>query len=274
MSPKVVLITGCSSGIGKDLAARLSQNEYTVVATARNLATVTNLPTALKLSLDVTDNQSISTAVHEVIERFGRIDVLINNAGYAVRSTVEEVPETQIQQMFDVNVFGVIRMVRAVVPFMRKAGSGQIINISSMAGKMVLPISGPYCASKFALEALSDALRLELAAFGISVVIVEPGNIHSHFMKTVQTNSEKIIANPQSPYSELYKNYHLFNDKSRLKEPGPEAVSTIIQKTLESPKPKARYRAAVPLMNLFLSCLNDRIKDRIVKSAFKINSLG
>ncbi|HBF38766.1 MAG TPA: oxidoreductase [Firmicutes bacterium] len=274
MSPKVVLITGCSSGIGKDLAARLSQNEYTVVATARNLATVTNLPAALKLSLDVTDNQSIATAVHEVIERFGRIDVLINNAGYAVRSTVEEVPETQIHQMFDVNVFGVIRMVRAVVPFMRKAGSGQIINISSVAGKMVIPISGPYCASKFALEALSDALRLELAAFGISVVIVEPGNIRTNFMKTVQANSEKIIANPETPYGDLYKNYHLFNDKSRLKEPGPEAVSAIIQKALETSKPKVRYRAAVPLMNRLLSCLNDRLKDRVVKSAFKIKSLG
>jgi NAD(P)-dependent dehydrogenase (short-subunit alcohol dehydrogenase family) len=274
MSPKVVLITGCSTGIGKDLAERLSTSKYTVVATARNLATVTNLPAALKLSLDVTDNQSISTAVDQVIERFGRIDVLINNAGYAVRSTVEEVPESQIQQMFNVNVFGVIRMVRAVVPFMRKTGSGQIINISSMAGKMVLPVSGPYCASKFALEALSDALRLELAAFGISVVIVEPGNIRTNFMKTVQTNSEKIIDNPKSPYCNLYQNYHLFNDKSRLKEPGPEAVYAIIQKALKASKAKARYRAAVPLMNRLLSCLNDRVKDRVVKSAFKIKSLG
>ncbi len=274
MSPKVVLITGCSTGIGKDLTERLSASKYTVVATARTLESLNNLPAALKLPLDVTDNQSISTAVNEVIERFGRIDVLINNAGYAVRSTVEEVPESQIQQMFDVNVFGVIRMVRAVVPFMRKTGLGQIINISSMAGKMVIPVSGPYCASKFAVEALSDALRLELAAFGISVVIVEPGNIRTNFMKTVQTNSEKIIANPYSPYRNLYQNYHLFNDKSRLKEPGPEAVSAIIQKALVASNPKARYQAAVPVMNRLLSCLNDRVKDRVVKSAFKIKSLG
>lgn len=273
MSSKVILITGCSNGIGKDLAERLTESGYTVVATARRLETIENLNAALKLQLDVTSNESITNAVNKVIDRFGRIDTLINNAGYSARSVVEDVSDDQIQQMFNVNVYGVIRMIRAVVPYMRKDKSGRIINIGSIAGKMVLPVSGAYCASKFALEALNDALRLELTTFGISVVLVEPGNIQTNFMNIVQGNSEKIISNPNSVYNELYQNYERFNTTSRNNNPGPEVVSRVVEKVLESSKPKARYRAAVPAINYLITKLGDSMKDIVVKSLFRIHSL-
>jgi NADP-dependent 3-hydroxy acid dehydrogenase YdfG len=273
MSSKVILITGCSSGIGKNLAEQLTTSGYTVVATARHLESIENLNSTLKLPLDVTNIESITDAVNKVIYHFGRIDILINNAGYAARSVIEDVSDDQIEQMFNVNVYGVIRMIRAVVPHMRKEKSGRIINIGSIAGKMVLPVSGAYCASKFALEALNDALRLELMAFGISVVLVEPGNIQTNFMNTVQNTSEKIISNPHSVYHELYQNYERFNNKSRYNNPGPEVVSMVVQKALEASKPKARYLAAVPTVNYLITKLGDSMKDIVVKSLFKINSL-
>jgi NAD(P)-dependent dehydrogenase (short-subunit alcohol dehydrogenase family) len=174
---KVVLITGCSTGIGRDLAQRLAQAGYTVVATARDVNTFADLSVALKLPLDVTRPKSIREVVERVMLCFGRIDVLVNNAGYAVRGAVEEVPVEQAQQMFDANVFGVMRMVQAVIPHMRQQKSGRIVNISSVVGKLVTPANGTYSASKFALEGLSNALRMELAPFGIQVVLIEPGSI-------------------------------------------------------------------------------------------------
>src|SRR5512147_77197 len=137
--PKVILITGCSTGIGRDLAQRLTQAGYTVVATARRLETLDGLQATLKLSLDVAQPESVGDAVARTLEQFGRIDVLVNNAGYGVRGALEEVSDDQVQQMFNVNVFGVLRMIRAVAPQMRKQRAGQIINISSIAGKIVLP---------------------------------------------------------------------------------------------------------------------------------------
>lgn len=273
MISKVVLITGCSSGIGRELAEKLSKNGYTVVATARCLNDIENLNVALKLPLDVTNNESIVGAVNKAIQHFGKIDVLINNAGYAFRSTVEEISDENIEHMFNVNVYGIIRMIRAVVPYMREKRSGKIINISSIAGKMVLPVSGAYCASKFATEALSDALRLELSAFGISVIIVEPGNIQTNFMKTVENNSDRIISNTSSPYSELYKNYRSFNDKARTNEPGPEVISLVVQKAIEASKPKKRYMAGVPAFNRMMTHLGDGVKDYVVKSLFNIRHL-
>jgi NADP-dependent 3-hydroxy acid dehydrogenase YdfG len=158
---QVVLITGCSTGIGRDLVQRLTQSGYEVVATARNVETLGDLPAALKLPLDVTQADSISQAVACALERFGRIDVLVNNAGYALRGAIEGVAVEQAQKMFDVNVFGVMRMIQAVAPHMRQRGTGRIINISSIAGRLSTPVNGAYSATKFAVEALSDAMRLE-----------------------------------------------------------------------------------------------------------------
>ena len=270
MSSQIVLITGCSTGIGHDLARRLARANYTVVATARHPETLSDLPVTLKLPLDVTDPISIASATQEVVRRFGRIDVLVNNAGYAVRGAVEDVSVEQVQQMFDVNVYGVMRMIRAVAPYMRQQKSGRVITIGSLAGKLVLPVNGTYSATKFALEALSDALRLELASSGIQVVLIEPGNIRSNFMATAQANSQEILSNPDSPYHALYRHYQRVMTTMRKQEPGPEIVSQVVQQAIETSKPKARYLVAVPFSQRVVLRLGDAARDALFRRMFKI----
>ncbi len=270
MSSKIVLITGCSTGIGQDLARRLALAGYAVVATARRPETLDDLPAALKLPLDVTDSASVAGATAEVIGRFGRIDVLVNNAGYAVRGAVEEVPHEQVHEMFDVNVYGVMRMVHAVAPHMRRQRAGRIVNIGSVAGKLVLPVNGTYSATKFAVEALSDALRLELALFGVQVVLIEPGNIRTNFMATAQAHAQATLSAPDSPYHALYQRYLQAMTAMRQHEPGPEAVSAVVQQAIEAPHPQSRYLAAVPLSNRLALLLGDSAKDFIFRRMFKI----
>lgn len=266
---KVVLITGCSSGIGRHLAQTLSGAGFAVAATARRPQTLDDLPAALRLALDVTDPASIQPAVDALLEKFGRIDVLVNNAGFAVCGALEEIPDAQIQRLFDVNVFGVLRMVRAVVPHMRRQGGGRIINISSIAGKFPVPVGGAYSATKFALEALSDTLRFELAAFGIRVVVIEPGSIRTSFNQTVEDCSGQILANPASPYRALYAAYQRVVQSMRRGEPGPEAVTRVIVKAIRSPRPKARYLAAVPLSGRLAMHLSPAAWDGILRLLYK-----
>ena len=267
---KVVLITGCSTGIGRDLATRLTQAGYAVVATARNAETLEDVPAALKLSLDVTQPDSVNDAVARTLQQFGGIDVLVNNAGYALRGALEEVPDAPIQQMFDVNVFGALRMIRAVVPHMRKQGNGRIINISSIAGKLSTPANGIYSASKFALEALSDSLRLELMPFGIQVIVIEPGAIKTNFDETAQSHAQGVLSNPDSPYRPLYQKSDEFAASMRGQEPGAEAVSQVVQQAIEAPKPKARYLAGVAFPGGLVLALRDFVWDGVCRQMFKI----
>jgi NAD(P)-dependent dehydrogenase (short-subunit alcohol dehydrogenase family) len=268
----VVLITGCSTGIGRDLAERLTQSGYTVVATARNVAALNGLPAALKLPLDVTQTESIRAAVAHTLQQFGHIDVLVNNAGYAIRGAIEEAPVDQAQQMFDVNVFGVMRMVQAVLPHMRQQGTGRIINISSIVGKLVTPANGTYSATKFALEALSDTLRLELAPFGIQVSLVEPGSIKTQFHATVETNAREIFSNPASPYLPLYEQCQKVTTDMRRQEPGPDVVSRAIQQVIEVSHPKARYLVGFPLSGRLVLLLGGSVWDLVVRQMFRIGS--
>jgi NADP-dependent 3-hydroxy acid dehydrogenase YdfG len=267
----VVLITGCSTGIGRDLAQRLAQGSYCVVATARNVETLKELPADLKLSLDVTQPDSVNEAVTQTIERFGQVDVLVNNAGYALRGALEEIPIEQVQQMFDVNVFGVLRLIRAVAPHMRRQKTGRIINISSIAGKLSTPANGTYSATKFALEALSDALRLELAPFGIQVILVEPGAIKTHFDDTAQNHAREILSDHTSPYRPLYHLSDEFAASMRHQEVGPEVVSQVIQQAIQAAKPKARYHANIPFSGELVLHLGDSVWDLALRRMFKIN---
>src|SRR5512140_543738 len=235
---KVILITGCSSGIGHCLAERLTQSGHIVVATARSIDALNDLPAAQKLPLDVTNLDSVKLAVASTIGQFGQIDVLINNAGYTMLGALEEISDQQTQQVFDVNVFGALRMIRAVVPQMRKERTGCIINISSIAGKLSTPANGTYSATKFALEALSDALRLELEPFGIQVVVVEPGAIQTRFDVTAQAYAQDILSNTASPYRSLYQQNEKFSADMRKNEPGPEAVCHVIERVLNTMHPR------------------------------------
>jgi NAD(P)-dependent dehydrogenase (short-subunit alcohol dehydrogenase family) len=271
---KIVLITGCSTGIGRDLAQTLTQAGYIVVATARQVEALKGSDAALKLALDVTSPDSIQKAVDQTIQRFGRIDVLVNNAGYAVRGAVEEVPVEQAQQMFNVNVFGMMRVIQAVAPHMRQQKAGRIVNISSIVGKLVTPANGTYSATKFALEALSDALRLEMAPFGIQVVAVEPGSIKTQFHVTVEANGRAIFSNPASPYRPLYEQYEKVTADMRRTEAGPQVVSRVVRQVIEAPRPKARYLAGFPFPGNLVIHLADTLWEPVVKQMFQIGKQG
>ncbi|MCL5951609.1 MAG: SDR family oxidoreductase [Chloroflexi bacterium] len=271
---KVVLITGCSTGIGRDLAIRLSESGYAVVATARNPETLINLEAALKLPLDVTQTDSVRSAVECTLQLLGRINGLVNNAGYAIRGAIEETSERQVQEMFDTNVFGVMRLVRAVVPPMREQKAGCIINVSSIAGKRSTPANGAYSASKFALEALSDALRLELAPFGIKVVVIEPGSIRTHFMTTAIAHTPEQALSANSPYRMLYRQSELFAEGMQRHQSGPEAVSRVIQQVIETDKPKARYLVAIPLSGRLILYLGDSFWDYALRRMFPSSAVA
>jgi 3-oxoacyl-[acyl-carrier protein] reductase len=173
----VVLITGCSTGIGRHLAQRLTQLGYTVVATARKVETLDDLTVALKLQLDVTQTDSVNQAIALTLQQFGRIDTLVNNAGYCMLGALEEVTEEQTQQVFDVNVFGALRMIRAVVPHMREQRAGRIINISSVVSTTAIPEAAVYSGTKGAVDAITRSLAAELGPRGIRVNAIRPGMV-------------------------------------------------------------------------------------------------
>ena len=186
-SSLVVLITGCSTGIGRAAASHLAARGYTVIATARRVEDLADLAAAgcRTLPLDVTDEASMRAAVDAVEAAHGRIDVLVNNAGYSQSGAVESVPLARTRAQFETNVFGPLRLTQLVLPGMRRRRAGRVVNVSSMGGRLVFPGGGVYHASKYAVEALSDALRYELRPFGIAVVLIEPGLIKTNFAATV-----------------------------------------------------------------------------------------
>ena len=179
LRPGPVLITGCSSGIGRAAALSLHRAGFTVYATARRIETLTELSDRglRTLALDVTDEQSMTTAVATVEADAGPVAVLINNAGYGLYGPVEQLPMAEIRRQFETNFFGLVRLTQLVLPGMRRRRRGRILNVSSMGGRITLPGGAFYHASKYAVEALSDALRMEVAQFGIDVVLIEPGPV-------------------------------------------------------------------------------------------------
>ena len=185
MTKKTILITGASSGIGKETARFFQAKSWNVIATMRtpeNETELTGLVNVLVARLDVQDTESISTAIAAGIERFGRIDVLLNNAGYGAYGALEATPKHKLRRQFDVNVIGLLETTKAVLPHFRKNQSGLIINISSIGGKITLPLGSLYHGTKFAVEGISEALRFEMETIGVKVKIVEPGAIKTDFV--------------------------------------------------------------------------------------------
>ncbi|GAC1437323.1 MAG: oxidoreductase [Solirubrobacteraceae bacterium] len=181
-----VLITGCSTGIGRSTAERLAKAGHTVYATARRPETIEGLADAgcRLLALDVCDQASMSAAVDAVEREQGSVGVLINNAGYSQSGAVESVPIDEVRRQFETNVFGLVRMCQLVLPAMREAGRGKIVNISSMGGTLTFPGGGFYHATKYAVEAISDAMRFEVKGFGVDVILIQPGLIVTQFGET------------------------------------------------------------------------------------------
>lgn len=187
MSSDTVLITGCSSGIGRAAAEAFLAEDWTVYATARNPADVEALGEAGAelATLDVTDDEDVARVVDRVLEEQDSIECLVNNAGYGQLGPIEDVPVAAVRRQFDVNVFGPHRLTRAVLPHMRAAGDGTIVNVSSFAGRLAYPGNGVYCGSKFALEAMTDALRNEVDEYGVDAVLIEPGLVDTQFTDRV-----------------------------------------------------------------------------------------
>lgn len=243
MSERVALVTGASSGIGKVTALRLAAQGYHVFAAARHLEPiddirVTNLE---PLHLDVTSEDSIKEALGTVMAHAERIDVLVNNAGFGAYGTLEEMSLEDAQKQFDVNVFGLMRLTKAVLPTMRRQRGGYIVNVSSVAGKLSIPMMGWYSASKHALEALSDSLRLEVKPFGIKVVLVEPGNIKTNFQETAEAQSQDV--QQLDAYKGLRAEFKAFSRENSENGAEPYAVASVIEKAVTSERPQNRYVA-------------------------------
>ena len=245
---KVVLITGCSSGIGQATALHLAGLGYTVYATARSESSLDALVAAgcRALSLDVTDEASMAAAVTAVEAEHGAVGVLINNAGYSQSGAVESVPLDAVRRQFETNVFGLLRLVQLVTPAMRAAGAGRIVNIGSMGGTLTFPGGGIYHASKYAVEALSDALRFELKGFGIDVVLIQPGIIKTGFAEAASGHmgGEKLVEGPYKEFNAaVLKATVEVYEKGPLAALGgsPEDVAVVIGRALAASRPKARY---------------------------------
>jgi NAD(P)-dependent dehydrogenase (short-subunit alcohol dehydrogenase family) len=227
------LITGCSTGIGRATAVELTKRGYDVVATARRPEVLDDLDVAQRLALDVTAGDSIKAAVAAA----GEIDVLVNNAGIGVGGPVECVPIDRAQAMFETNVWGPARMVQALAPGMRARNRGAIVNVTSLAGRAVGPLNGFYAASKWALEALSEAIYLELAHWGIKVIAIEPG-----YIATPMLEKDEGYGTDVPPYDELGRIWEAASTKlSGGDPPGPELVAAAIADALEDEEPVLRH---------------------------------
>lgn len=271
--PQVVLVTGCSTGIGRATAIRLADDGMIVYATARRSADIAELEAlgCRTLVLDVNSESSMTAAVEHVISEQGRVDSLVNNAGYSLSGAIEDLPLDKIRQQFDTNVFGLIYMCQLVLPAMRKQGWGRIVNIGSMGGRLTFPGGGAYHATKYAVEAISDALRFEVKDFGVDVVLVEPGLIRTDFAKAVAAHMT-----PEGRTGGVYDEFNeqvLEMTERTYENPllgrlggDPEVVADVIAKALTAKRPRARY-AVTPSATLMITQRKftpDRVWDKML----------
>ena len=245
MKQKVILITGASSGIGYDTAIRLAQEGHKVYGAARRVERMTPLKDygITPLPMDVTDEQSMSSAVATLIEAEGRIDVLVNNAGYGMFGAIENVPIEEARRQLEVNVFGLARLTQLVLPHMREQHEGCIINLSSIAGRVVFYFGGWYHVSKYAVEAFSDALRMEVKPFGIHVVIIEPGAIKTNWGIIAADHLSSTSAGTVYEEAAANEAHTLRTAYSMKLLPQPSVISKAICRAVRARNPRTRYRA-------------------------------
>ena len=266
MSNRTVLITGCSSGIGRATAHAFLDEEWRVYATARNPADVQQLGEAGCdiATLDLTEPDDVERVVGRVIEEEGRIDALVNNAGYGQHGPLEDIEQDLFERQFDVNVFGPHRLVREVLPHMRAREDGTIVNVSSVAGRLAAPGMGAYSASKHAVEGYSDALRLEVEPFGVDVSVVQPGPVETSFRDRVDDEIGRL--GRTEVYGDIYEfqeDASLFGADSPVAV-HPAAVAEAIVEASVTPDPEPRYVVGVVAqLLLYASYLPDPIRDRV-----------
>ena len=254
---KVVLITGASSGIGYATAKLLAQEGNKVYAGARRMERMEPLKEfgVVPMYLDVTDEVSAKAMVDAVIAAEGRIDVLFNNAGYGSYGPIEVVPLEEAQRQMDVNVFGVARMCQLVLPYMRQQGSGRIINTSSVGGQVTSYLGGWYHASKYALEALSNAIRMDVSKMGIDVAIIEPAGVTTEWGGITADNLEKCGKGTayQETTAKIASVYRNMYSKESFMVDGVDKTAKIVSKAVNAKKPKVRYRYGMGKMMVFMS---------------------
>jgi len=274
---KAVLVTGCSSGIGRATAERLAGAGWTVYASARTRDSLADLERqgCRTLTLDVTDEASMSAAVAQIERDEGAVGALVNNAGYSQSGALEQLPLERVRAQFETNVFGLLRLIQLVLPGMRRQRWGRIVNLSSMGGRLTLPGGGAYHASKYAVEALSDALRFEVRGFGVDVVVIEPGIIRSGFAARAVAGIE-----PGTEADGLYEDFNaaVARTTAEAYERGPlarlggtpEDVAETIERALHAERPRTRYPVtpSARLMMGLRAVLPDRAWDRVVRGGY------
>jgi short-subunit dehydrogenase len=275
---RAVLITGCSSGIGRATANMLAAQGWPVYATARNIDSIADLETqgCKILALDVTQPDSMAAAVAAITSADGAVGVLVNNAGFGLHGAVETTSLEDVRAQFETNLFGLVALTQLVLPGMRAQGWGKVVNMSSMGGKITLPGGAFYHASKHAVEALSDALRMELRGFGIDVIVIEPGIIKTRFGDTAMESVTGTEVD-ESPYG-------MFNQKVMLKINGayrdrmvgggasPARVASVVARAIASKRPRARYPVTLTARGLILAkrVLPDRAFDTLATRSYSL----
>lgn len=268
---QVALVTGASSGIGKSIAEFLINKGLIVYGAARSVDKMAGLSTlgGHALFMDVTDSVSVAAALNTIMEEQGRIDVLVNNAGFGLYGPIEDVSIEDAKKQLDVNVFGLARVTQQVLPIMRKQRAGRIINISSIAGKLTSPLGAWYFASKHAVEGLSDSLRQEVKQFGIDVIVIEPGGVKSEWAHIAREHLIQLSEN--TPYEQMAKgvaNNFPFIDSENA---DPVVIAELVYKAIAAKRPKTRYVGGARAIELLTAkkLLTDKLYDEAVLSQLK-----
>jgi NAD(P)-dependent dehydrogenase (short-subunit alcohol dehydrogenase family) len=271
-----VLITGGTDGLGKATALLLAGEGYRVFAGGRNAQKRTALDAEAKqrnlplqsLEMDVTDDASVDRAIGIIHEEAGPVDILINNAGIAFSAVIEEITLADFRKQFETNFFGVVRVTQHVLPEMRKRCRGRVINVSSVSGKMAPPVLGPYSSTKFALEAISDAMRIELLPFGVYVILIEPGHIPSDMERASAELSSRYLAGAEkSPYAAVYSGFqHGWANWTKSPKYTPADCARVILDAIRANSPRARYPVTrrAKIVTLMKRLLTDRALDRMM----------
>ena len=265
---KVVLITGGSSGIGKSIGEFLHQKGFVVYGTSRNPEKITNSIFPL-VALDVRDKQSIVNCVAEVIQKSGRLDIVINNAGVGITGPIEEIPTEEIRNNFDINLFGPIEVMKAVLPQMRSQKSGLIINITSIAGYMGLPYRGIYSASKGALELITEALRMEVKSFGIQITNVAPGD----FATNIASGRFHAPLIKDSAYEIPYGNTLKMMDEHVDSGSNPNEMAEAVYKIIQNPSPGIHYKVGAFMQKFSIvlkRILPDKVYEKMLMNHYKL----
>lgn len=268
---KVALVTGASSGIGKETAKLLVANGFIVYGASRRLDKMNELQKigVKLLSLDLADDASILNVVDEILKNENRIDIIINNAGYGSYGALEDVPLSEARYQFEVNIFGLARLTQLLLPKMRSQGSGKIINISSIGGSFGEPHGAWYHATKYALEGLSDSLRIELKQFGIDVIIVKPGAILTEWSSIARENLLKVSGN--TAYKDLVHRHAKMLENADKNGSLPIVVAKTILKAATANKPKTRYATGrgSSIILWLRRILSDRLFDKVLLSLMR-----